>query len=172
MTDAITTLRAMYRNVRDGQALDVQAYILALLAVAADGGDVWRITRAFEAFGYWTRLDILGMCEGAADRVREAKAARGWKGAIKVASLLGMSEVWNQAMNAYFGPTNTHESRRGSDGVPTLETLAEFPEIGERMAMAAERFETLLAWYDRHNAGQTSYLGQVVEYRKPAQVAA
>jgi hypothetical protein len=165
--DAITTLRAMYRSVRDGQNLDTAAYVDALLDVAADGGDVPKIMGAFEALGYWTRLDIVGMTPGGADRVRAAKASRGWKGAIKVASHLGLSDVWAAAMTAHFGPVGTHESRRGADGVPTVETMAEFPRIGERMAEAARAFEVALDWYARVNEKNAHFGSQVVRYSAP-----
>lgn len=169
MNDATTsapidTLRQMYRSVRAGAQLDAASYVGALLRVAADGGDVAAIERAFEKLGYMTRLDILGMCSGAGARVREAHAARGWKGAIRVASALGLSDVWAAAMTAHYGPTGTHASRLDAAGVPTVETMAEFPRIGERMAEAAERFEGLLGWYDRVNAGKPVRLEHVVSY--------
>jgi hypothetical protein len=163
--EPIDTLRAMYRTVRDGAALNTSTYIDALLAVAADGGDVHQIMRAFERLGYWTRLDILGACPSASDRVRGAKSARGWRGAILVASLLGMRDVWADAMTAHYGPTGTHESRRGNDGVPMVETMTEFPAICERMERAARSFESSLAYYDRVN--RTDYTDQVVRYSAP-----
>lgn len=160
----IDTLRQMYRSVRAGAKLDAPAYVDALLAVAADGGDTMAIKRAFEKLGYMTRLDILGMCSGAGARVREAKAARGWKGALRVAGELGLTDVWAAAMTAHFGPLGTHASRLDTDGVPTVETMAEFPRIGERMAEAAERFEHLLGWYDRVHAGKLLRMEYVVRY--------
>lgn len=168
---AIDTLRAMYRAARAGVSLDVPAYVDALLNVAADGGDVMAIERAFGALGYWTRLDILGMSEGAGARVRAARTARGWRGAIRVASLLGLSDVWAAAMTAHYGPTGTHESRCGADGVPTVETLAKFPRIGEAMAEAAERFESLTAWHDRQSVGKVPDMCHVVRYSAPAKAA-
>jgi hypothetical protein len=165
---AIEILRAMYRAVRAGATLDVPAYIDALLDVVADGGDVMAIERAFERLGYWTRLDILGSAEGAGVRCRAALDARGWRGAIRVASALGLRDVWAAAMTAHYGPTGTHASRLGVDGVPTVETMAEFPRIGEAMAEAAERFDSLVAWYDRQNAGKAPELHYVVRYSAPS----
>lgn len=170
MNDAINTLRAMYRNVRAGQPIDAAAFVNAILDVAADGGDTWKILRAFEALGYWTRMDILGHSNQGATRVKAARAARGWKGAIKVASLLGLSSAWNAAMNAHFGPLGTHESRRGSDGVPTVETMAEFPRIGEFMAEGARRFDNVISYHERFNTGEVN-MSSVVGYRAPAKAA-
>lgn len=178
MNDAINTLRAMYRNVRahsrgeihGHSPFDHAAFVDAILDVAADGGDTWKIMRAFEALGYWTRLDILGHSNQGAARVKAAKAARGWRGAIKVASLLGLSDVWNAAMNAHFGPLGTHESRRGSDGVPTVETMAEFPRIGEFMAEGARMFDNVISYHERFNTGEVN-MSHVVGYRAPAKAA-
>jgi hypothetical protein len=167
----IDALRALYSATRAGEPLDVPAYIEALLAAAADGSDVNAVVVAFEAFGYHTRLDIVGACEGAGARVRAARDARGWQGAIRVASLLGLSDVWAAAMTAHYGPTGTCKSRCDANDVPTLETLAEFPRIGERMAAAAERFEGLTGWYDRVNAGRNYPVEQIVRYA-PRSVAA
>jgi hypothetical protein len=169
---AIDTLRAMYRAVRDGAAPDVPSYVDALLGVAADGGDVHAIERAFEKLGYHTRLDIIGHAEGAGSRVQAARAARGWRGAIRVASLLGLTDVWAAAMTAHYGPTGTHASRIGNDGVPTVETLAEFPRLGEAMADAVERFDSLVAWYDRRTAGKVVDMDHVVRYSAPSKAAA
>jgi hypothetical protein len=164
---AIETLRAMYVTTRNGAPLDVPAYIELLLAAAADGCDDVAIVRAFEKLGYHTRLDILGMCEGAGARVRAVQASKGWHAAIRVASLTNLTDVWSAAMTAHFGPIGTHNSRCGSDGVPTVETMAEFPRIGEAMADAARRFESLTAWYDRMNPARADWLASVVEYRAP-----
>lgn len=160
----IDTLRQMYRMVRSGAQLDAPAYVDALLRVAADGGDTMAIARAFEKLGYMTQLDIVGMCAGAGARVREAHAARGWKGAIRVASELGLTDVWSAAMTAHYGPSGTHASRLDASGVPTVETMAEFPRIGAAMAEAAERFEGLLGWYDRVNVGRPLRMEHVVSY--------
>ncbi len=103
--------------------------------------------------------------------MQAARAARGWKGAIRVASLLGLTDVWAAAMTAHYGPTGTHASRLGTDGVPTVETLAEFPRMGEAMTEAAARFDDLTAWYDRQNAGRAVEYRHVVRYSAPAKAA-
>lgn len=77
----IDALRALYAATRGGAPLDLPAYIEALLVAAACGSDVDAVVRAFEAFGYHTRLDIVGSCEGAGARVRAARADGGWQGA-------------------------------------------------------------------------------------------
>jgi hypothetical protein len=169
---AIETLRAMYVAARKGATLDVPAYVEALLEAAADGCDDVAIEKAFRELGYHTRLDILGTCDGAGARVRAARDVRGWKGAIRVASLLHLSDVWAAAMTAHFGAGEIHPSRLGADGVPTVETMAEFPRIGERMAEAAEDFEHITGWYDRMNAGKTAPADHVVRYAPPVKAAA
>ncbi len=170
-TTAIDTLRAMYRSVRGGAALDAPAYVDALLEVAADGGDTVAVVSAFERLGYWTRLDILGMGEGAGAHVQAAKTARGWKGAARVASLLGITDVWAAAMAAHYGPAGTHISRLGADGVPTVETLADFPRIAEAMTDAEARFDRLVTWHIRQNAGKAVEMRHVVRYSAPVKAA-
>jgi hypothetical protein len=164
---AIQTLRAVYVATRNGAPLDLAAYAELVLEAAADGCDEVAIIRAFEGLGYHTRLDILGAFDGAGARLRAVRDSRGWKAAIRVASLLSLTDVWACAMNAHFGPTGTHASRLGADGVPTLETLVEFPRIGEEMAKAAERFDGLCGWYDRIQAGKSYPIEQVVRYAAP-----
>ncbi len=170
-TPAIDTLRAMYRAARSGAALDVPAYVDALLDAIADGEELHKIADCFEKLGYWTRLDIIGHAEGGGSRVAAAKKARGWKGAIRVASALGLTDMWAAAMTAHYGPTGTHASRLDANGVPSAKTLAEFPRIGEAMAGAAERFDLLVAWYDRRYAGQAPEMGHVVRYTAPVAAA-
>jgi len=168
MTLAVEMLRSAYRATRKGAALDLPAYVDALLVVAAEGGDVNAIVEAFAYLGYHTRLDIVGAQEGAGARVRAARDARGWQGAMRVASLLGLTDVWAAALTAHYGPTGTHKSRCDSAGVPSMETLAEFPRIGAAMDEAARRVDSLTGWYDRVNAGRTYPIEHVVRYAAPA----
>jgi hypothetical protein len=70
-------------------------------------------------------------------------------GIVKLTSGSYMGDLWAAAMTAHYGPTGTHESRRGEDGRPTAETMAEYPEIGERMAAARERVVNLVRYYER-----------------------
>ncbi len=170
-TPAIDTLRAMYRTARSGAALDAPAYVDALLGAIADGEELHKIAGCFEKLGYHTRLDIIGHAEGGGSRVAAARKARGWKGAIRVASALGLTNLWCAAMTAHYGPSGTHQTRLDADGVPTAETLAEFPRIAEAMAEAAERFELLASWYDRRYAGQAPDMHYVVRYSAPAVAA-
>lgn len=169
---AIDTLQAMYVATRDGAPLDLAAYVEALLRATAERCDVHPIERAFEGLGYWTRLDIIGACAGAGARTVAVRESHGWLGAIAVASALGLDDVWAAAMTAHFGPVGTHKSRCDANDVPTLETLAQFPRIGERMAEAARVFEGTARWYDRVNAGRSYPLEHVVRYSPPASAAA
>lgn len=49
------------------------------------------------------------------------------------------TSIWCAGMTLAFGPTGTHESRCDASGYPLPETLATFPEIGERMREARRR---------------------------------
>ena len=167
----IETLFAVYVATRNGAPLDVPAYADLLLAAAAVDCDIHMVERTFEGLGYFTRMSALGASAGAGALCRAAFASGGWRGAIRVASVLGMSDVWAIAMSAHFGPLGTHNSRCGADGVPTAETLAEFPRIGAAMAESARKFEYVTGWYDRILAGK-DYTSQVVDYRAPIKVAA
>jgi len=158
----------MLHAVRAGAPLDAPAYVAALLDAAAEGDDLIAIKSEFRRLGYWTRLDIVGDGEGAGARARAARDAHGWRGAIRVASALGLSDAWSAAMTAYFGPTEIHESYLDADGVPTTETLAKFPRIADAMVDAAERFERLTALYDHRNAGKAIEWRYVVRYSSPA----
>lgn len=159
----IDALRAMYRSVRDGAELDAPRYVSALLAYEADTGEAWRIRREFEAFGYLTSLSALRGSAGAGARVRDAKARAGWRGAIRVASSMGMNEIWSAAMTAYYGPSGVHGAYLDADDVPTPETLVQFPRIATAMTEAAEKFERYCDYRDKGNEHK-HYEDQVVSY--------
>jgi len=142
-TPAIETLRSMYRSVRAGAELDARSFATTLALAVAEGADTFKVLRAFEPLAF-IRLDFVEGSDGVA-LVRAARDHGGWLAALRVCSLLGWTQEWALAMTAHFGPTGIHESRLGSDGRPTAETLAAFPHIAERMAEAAERFDSYLA---------------------------
>lgn len=144
---ALDSLRAIFRATRAGSAVDAQALVAAIGEAVSAGADV---TAAKDAFFPYALIFVsnLGGTDGAF-MVRSALATGGMRAALRMASLLGWTDVWSAAMTAHYGPTHTHESRRGADGRPTAETLAEFPELAHRMVAASEQVERLLGWYER-----------------------
>lgn len=70
-------------------------------------------------------------------------------GVVRLLSGSYMTDLWAAAHTAHFGPCGTHPSRCDERGVPTAETMATFPRIGERMASARMRVVSLIAYYER-----------------------
>lgn len=168
MNDAMNQLRNIYRAARAGQAIDPSALVAAVGVAVAAGVDVGPALRAFDAFAFVWLSHVCGI--DGVWLLHTAREQGGWKAAIRMASLLGWTDVWAAAMTAHYGPTGTHPSRLGPDGRPTAETMAECPEIGRRMAEAAERYDLLVNWYGR-NGGDTRWKYVVEMKRRTVAVA-
>lgn len=130
-TDVLSPLRAIYRAARAGAPIDPQTFVATVASCVCDGADVGPALRAFEPFAF-IAIRHLGGPDGAY-LCRAALAKGGYHAAIRMASLLGWTDVWSAAMSAHYGPTGTHPSRVGTDGRPTAETLAECPSVGRCM---------------------------------------
>ncbi len=162
MSNELNAIRNIYRDARNGIAINPMALVAAVGLCIATGIDVDPALRAFEPFAF-VRIDCVRGVD-AAMLCRVAREFGGWKAAIRMSSLLGGTDVWAAAMTANYGPTGTHPSRCDAEGRPTAETLDECPEVAQRMAEATERWERLLGWYER-NDGATRW-EHVVEMRR------
>lgn len=90
------------------------------------------------------------------DELKNAIEGKDWTAVIELTSgsnHVDVQNMWARAMTAKYGPVGTHASRLGTDGCPTAETLAEFPEIAQRMSEAAEgvsrAFGSYMRWLAR-----------------------
>jgi hypothetical protein len=88
-------------------------------------------------------------------QAKEAAARGDYLAVVRVTSGSYMTDLWAAAMTAHYGPTGTHASRLGEDGRPTAETLAQFPEIAERMERARGTVTRAIEYYERYLARAT-----------------
>lgn len=80
----------------------------------------------------------------------KAAAERGdYYAVVRTTSGSHMSDLWAAAITAHYGPTGIHTSWTNEDGTPSVEALAQFPDIPFEMNAAKERVRRLLSYYER-----------------------
>ena len=139
-------LRALYREVKAGAPMP-HALVHAACNALADKDCAAKARRAFEALGL-----RCGHGYGASPDVLDAAAARGDFLAVLRLSGGDRTDLWAAAMTAHYGPTGLHQAWCNSNGTPSAEALAKFPEIAQRMEDARERTIGLIDWYRRYES--------------------
>lgn len=170
----MSNVAALLALVTAGNHVETREIAISLVTAAGELADtgpqaasnsVEAVRREFERHVGPIRLDGIRGVDGV-ELLRAAKDAHGWRGAIRVASVLNWTDAWGAAMTAYYGPVGVHESRCDELGRPTPETIAQFPRVAEAMRAAEARFESLLGWYARH--GGTTRWEHVIAPKRAA----
>jgi hypothetical protein len=106
----------------------------------------------WEAFCQEHKKAYLARNDNLVVEIKDAVARSDWKAVIDLSGGgrlrqigLGDHDLWCAAMTAQYGPVGIHDSRLGSDGRPTAETLVTFPDVARTMLDAEERCRCIAA---------------------------